>query len=302
MQEDVTRMPERHDSGYRLLFSHPRMVEDLLRGYVWPGGMPEDFEPAWLERGSEVRVSARLDRREQDMVWRVGRRRGETDFYLLLEFQSEVDPQMEVRVSVYRGLLHQELVRSREISRWEGAPLFVPVVLYNGAERWLRRGEVPHSGDAYLLIDVLRDPLPGDTDNLVSLLFELERSRSPEALARPIRRLAALLAGSDEADLRRAFCVFLRESLLPGRFPEARIPEILELEEVRPMLRQTVLEWTREWERQGSRDLLVRQLERRFGPLVDRYRERLDSADSERLLDWGERILTARSLDEVFGT
>jgi hypothetical protein len=293
-------MPERHDSGYRLLFSHPRMVEDLLRDFVRPMGMPEDFEPAWLERGSEVRISPRLDRREQDMVWRVGRRRGETDFYLLLEFQSEVDPQMEIRVSVYRGLLHQELVRSREISRWEGAPLFVPVVLYNGAERWVRRGGVPHSG--YLLVDVLRDPLPGNPDNLVSLLFELERSQCPEALARPIGRLAALLAGPDEADLRRAFCVFLRESLLPGRFPEARIPEILELEEVRPMLRQTVLECTREWERQGSRDLLVRQLERRFGPLVDRYRERLDSADSESLLDWGERILTARSLDEVFGT
>lgn len=180
----------------------------------------------------------------------------------------------------------------------------MPVVLYNGAERWVRRGEVPHSG--YLLIDVLRDPLPGDPDNLVSLLFELERSQSPEMLAPPIRRLAALLGEPDGADLRRAFCVFLRESLLPGRFPEAKIPEILELEEVRPMLRQTVLEWTREWESRGRREgeaaLLLRQLERRFGPLVDRYRERLDSADSERLLDWGERILTARSLDEVFGT
>lgn len=299
-------MPERHDSGYRLLFSHPRMVEDLLRGFVWPGGMPEDLDPVWLERGSEVRGSAWLDRREQDMVWRVGRRRGETDFYLLLEFQSEVDPQMEVRMSVYRCLLHQDLVRSREISRWDGSPLFVPVVLYNGVERWLRGVEVPGSGNSYLLIDVLRDPLPGDPDNLVSLLFELERSRFPEALSRPIRRLATLLAGAEGADLRRAFCVFLRESLLPGRFPEARIPELLELEEVRPMLRQTVLEWTREWERKGRREgeaaLLVRLLERRFGPLRTRDRERIDAADDERLLDWGERILTARSLDEVFGT
>lgn len=136
----------------------------------------------------------------------------------------------------------------------------------------------------------------------MSLLFELERSQSPEALARPIKRLAALLAGPDGADLRRAFCVFLRESLIPGRFPEAKIPEILDLEEVRPMLRQTVLEWTREWERQGRRDLLLRQMERRFGPLMGRDRERVDAADSERLLDWGERILTAGSLEEIFGT
>lgn len=72
------------------------------------------------------------------------------------------------------------------------------------------------------------------------------------------------------------------------------------------MLRQTVLEWTREWEsrgrRQGEAAFLVRLLERRFGPLRTRDRERIDAADDERLLDWGERVLTARSLDEVFGT
>lgn len=295
-------MPERHDNGYQLLFSHPRMVEDLLRGFVWPGGVPEDLDPLWLERGSEVRVSAWLDRREQDMVWRVGRRRGETDFYLLLEFQSEVDPQMGVRISVYRGLLHQDLVRSREISRWDGSPLFMPVVLYNGIREWLRDVRVSGSGNLYLLIDVLRHPLPEDPGNLVSLLCELERSQIPEELSRPIRRLAALLAGPDLVDLKRAFCTFLRDSLLPGRFPEAKIPELLELEEVRPMLRETVLKWTREWERQGRQDFLVGLLESRFGPLRDRDRERVEGADSERLLDWGKRILTAGSLDEVFGT
>src|SRR5262245_4945164 len=107
------------------------------------------------------------------------------------------------------------------------------------------------------------------------------------------------------ADLRRAFNSFLRESLLPGRFPEARIPAMLELEEMRPMLRETVLEWTRDWKNEGRHEgevrILVRQLELKFGPLPPEDRTRLEAADSEQLLAWGESILTARPLEQAFG-
>ena len=95
------------------------------------------------------------------------------------------------------------------------------------------------------------------------------------------------------------------------------------------MLRETVKGWTREWLEEGKKEglkeglkegfkegrkegrqegrregevrLLVRQLELKFGPLSPRDRERIDATDSDRLLEWGDRILTARSLDEVFG-
>jgi len=119
-----------------------------------------------------------------------------------------------------------------------------------------------------------------------------------------VERLARLLAGPEMADLRRAFNSFLRESLLPARFPEARIPAMLELEEMRPMLRETVLEWTREWEQKGRREgeatVLMRLLELKFGSLKPEDRARIDGADTERLVEWAERVLTARSLDEVF--
>ena len=75
------------------------------------------------------------------------------------------------------------------------------------------------------------------------------------------------------------------------------------------MLRETVMEWTREWEqngvrkgrREGEARLLIRQLELKFGPLQPGDRASIEAADSEQLLAWGERVLTARSLDEVFG-
>ena len=64
-------------------------------------------------------------------------------------------------------------------------------------------------------------------------------------------RLAEVLRGPDDLELRRAFTAFLRRSLLPARFPGARIPAIQDLEEVRPMLRETVQEWTQQWLEEG---------------------------------------------------
>lgn len=52
---------------------------------------------------------------------------------------------------------------------------------------------------------------------------------------------------------------------------------------------------------QGEASLLLRQQERKFGRLDPQTRKRVRSADAERLLDWGERVLTAERLEDVFG-
>jgi hypothetical protein len=66
----------------------------------------------------------------------------------------------------------------------------------------------------------------------------------------------------------------------------------------------TLFEWTRQWQEQGRRqgkaELLLRQAERKFGPLPGHDRARIELADTERLLCWGERLVGARSLEEVF--
>jgi hypothetical protein len=205
-------------------------------------------------------------------------------------------------------------------------PILVPVVLYNGKRGWTAAREVaetieavPHSADRYvprlryLLVDGLREPLLEGAGNLVAHLFALERSRSHEEIDREVARLAEALRGPEDRELRRAFTAFLRYSLLPARFPGARIPAIQDLEEVRPMLRETVTEWTRQWlaegkaqglqegQQQGEARMLSRQLEFKFGPLDAADQQRIQQADAEELLLWGERLLKAESLAEVFG-
>jgi len=50
----------------------------------------------------------------------------------------------------------------------------------------------------------------------------------------------------------------------------------------------------------GGAELLLRQTERKFGPLGTHDRMRIELATADRVLDWGERLVGARSLEEVF--
>jgi hypothetical protein len=111
-----------NDPKYRLLFSHPRMIEDLLRGFIHEDWVAQlDF--GTLERVNGSFVSEDLEDRRNDVVWRLRWRGARDDWfylYLLLEFQSRPEPFMAVRMLVYVGLLLQELIRTQRLKASTG--------------------------------------------------------------------------------------------------------------------------------------------------------------------------------------
>jgi hypothetical protein len=127
-----------HDQGYKLLFSHPLMVEQLLRGFLREGWAAElDFST--LEKVSGSFVSDDLRERHDDVIWKL-RWTGEEErwfwVYLVLEFQSTPDPFMPVRLLAYVGLLLQELIRQGKLKAGDLLPAILPIVLYRGDLRW----------------------------------------------------------------------------------------------------------------------------------------------------------------------
>jgi predicted transposase YdaD len=103
-----------HDTGYKQLFSHPEMVRDLLTGYV-PGPWLKQADFSSLERVNASYVSESERQRHDDMVWRLKVGERWVWVYLMLEFQSESDPWMALRMMVYVGLLSQHLVKEGEL-------------------------------------------------------------------------------------------------------------------------------------------------------------------------------------------
>ncbi len=87
-----------HDHSYKLLFSHPRMVQDLLEGFVHEDWVRQaDFST--LERVSGSYVSDDLREREDDVIWRVRLGPEWLYVYLLIEFQSTPDHFMALRIA-----------------------------------------------------------------------------------------------------------------------------------------------------------------------------------------------------------
>ena len=254
-----------YDPACKLLFSHPRMAEDLLRGFVarqWSHAL--DF--ATLELRPAASVSDDLRRREGDLLWRV--RLGTTWLYVQLEFQSTVDATMAVRLLTRTGLLYQDLLRQGEAA--PGAlPPVLSVVFYNGRRtRWTAGRELGRASVAaveglgryqpalrYELLDVKgcrADDLPAG--NLVSALIGLENSRTVGELEGWLGLLLGWVRVRGERELKRAFGAWIRRVLLANRFPGAVLRREAELEEIRTMLEEQVREWTRQWFEEGRQE------------------------------------------------
>jgi len=78
------------------------MVEGLLRDFVQEDWLALiDFSTLEKRGGSDVTDDLRD--REDDIIWRVRVAGHWLYVYLLIEFQSQVDPWMAVRVMVYSG-------------------------------------------------------------------------------------------------------------------------------------------------------------------------------------------------------
>jgi predicted transposase/invertase (TIGR01784 family) len=301
-----------HDGAYKLLFSHPEMVADLLRDFIDEEWV-KDIDLSTLEPVPGSYITPELSSRESDIVWRVRWGRDHLLYvYLLMEFQSKVDPWMALRMTVYLGLLYQDLIKRQEISGSGKLPPVLPLVLYNGNALWGAAQEVSELVEEipggleryrprlrYCLLDEMRmaDSELESLRNVAAALFRLEKSRGPDDIQRIVTTLLEWLRGPEFAELRRSFARYLRKSLLPARMSGIEIPEVTELEEVKSMLADRVTEWTQQWKQEGleeglqkgqenaleqARGVLLEDLERRFGSLPEIIRKRIEAIASIR--------------------
>jgi len=318
-----------HDTGYKLLFSHPEMVRDLLIGYM-PGEWLKEADFTSLNRVNASYVSEKEHQRHDDMVWRLKVGQQWVWVYLLLEFQSKPDKWMALRMMVYMGLLCQHLINQDELQ--DGLlPPIVPIVLYNGKPRWKTSQEVADCFAAslpglelyrpklrYHLVDEARlklHPL-SEVRNLVEALFSVEQSHTVKNTFDIMRLLDGVLSTPEMEPLRRTIGIWFK-LLLRRKVPKANIQELDEIDDVlkeSTMLEQTIERWfydatmkgvrlgEQRGEQKGISKIVALQLKLRFGPVPDWAQERLASASEDQLTQWASVILTAKSIEDLFGT
>lgn len=222
----------------------------------------------------------------------------------------------------------------------------MPLVLYNGIASWNAAQDVADLVEVvpgglerysprlqYFLLDERRlaeSELPS-IRNLAAAVFRLERSRRLEDVETVLAALAEWLEGPEQAELRRAFSVWLTQVLFPSRLPGIAVPQVSDLLEVKTMLAENAIDWTQEWKDRGRaegrqeglqeglqqgllqgiekgraealqrlRQMARQTLETRFGDLPAEAHAKLAALDSvEELARLIARSATAASLAEL---
>ena len=243
MSEESPPIDIDHDGHYRQLFHDPRMVSDLLQGFIDPALLPKPHFHT-LERIPDAHIAEQLSghfkRRHQGSLWRLlVDFDGHTEavyIHLLLEFQSRSDRLMAQRISTYANLAVQTLIKAGYLKPGDPIPLMLPVVLYNGEAPWsapLKLSELQANVPLvlrryqpqmeYIVIDQRRIAnLP--EGNLVSILCRGERFQSPLDFVRLIQHLYALV-DEQTPTLFQSFNGWIG-ALLPRHIPGAKIGKI----------------------------------------------------------------------------
>ena len=122
-------------------------------------------------------------------------------------------------------------------------------------------------------------------DNVLALLTPVEQERVLQRVETQIRKLK----GEEQQDAANLF-VIISGIMGIEEITERRVQmiDIMENKVIGPAIRK------------GEALMLTRQLTTRFGPLPDDTVARLGRASEPELLGWADRVLTARTLDEVF--
>lgn len=228
-----------------------------------------------LERLPASFVTEHLGQRHADMLWRIQTRDGRWLYLLvLLEFQSTIDRRMALRMMDYTVRILRGLGRD-ELGSQGVYPVVLPVVVYNGEQRWNAATDVrdlfaPVAEDLvgylprhrYFLIEVQTlDPSILPPDNVLAMIARFEQAPSLAQVKRLLVPLADLLERAAEPKLVEIFRAWITLVVAQRFGPEREYVELqIGTEEDRKMT--TLIDRARKWGEERDQQWLEKGIER----------------------------------------
>ncbi len=311
-------MPTPHDALFKQVFSQPYHAAAELR-CVLPEVVSRhiDWETLELQPGSFV--DDELRERHADLLYSVRLAGRGALVYVLLEHKSEPDSLTPFQLLVYAVRIWQRFRRENPKAR--KLPPIVSVVVHHGEAGWssgtelldvldldptLRSDLGPYLPNLRFVLDDLAresgDALHHRTMSALGrlTLFCLKRARVSGDLLGELRGWAGVMRSVQDAPngaqaLASVLWYIMR---LQGVVPKT-MRRFLDVE-VGPATEKamkTTADWIAE---EALQDMLLEQLEIRFGNLPDDVADRLRGAERPQLTEWAKRFATAENLEQVF--
>ncbi|MBX3226747.1 MAG: Rpn family recombination-promoting nuclease/putative transposase [Labilithrix sp.] len=314
-----------HDSLFKRAFSVPAHAAGELRS-VLPPAITDRLDLDALALVPATFIDAEMGHRHADLLFTAPFEGRRCYVYLLFEHQSAPDPLMPWRVLTYQQRIWASVLRA-EPERTTLPPI-ITVVVHHGPDGWqaprtfhamiegldglpeLER----HVPDFELIVDDLcavededlqRRPLAPFPKLTLWLLRD---GRDVERLLDHLAAWAATLERLARDDPQREDTLVVLRYILrvagptPYEHLRQRVTDVAPtFEEVMASAEQYFIEQGIEKGiEKGTRRTILRLLRTRFGPLEPAIEARVEAASSDDLDRWTERIIVAKTLDDVF--
>ena len=265
---DFDNIAHSHDRGYKFLFSHKELVQELIEGFA-PSELVADIDFSSLQKENGSFITPAMKKRDSDVVWSAKLKHSDQliYLYLLLEFQSEVDHSMPVRILQYVAALYDDLNKQQRLSFKTGLPPVFPVVLYNGQPKWTAKQQMadlycnlpdylkPYQPQLrYYLIDEERvpDEQIDSVINGISTIFSFEKAHEYAQARHSTQKLIGYLdgLGDDQRALAMAVLKWVMVHLKKN-YPTINIAPVEQIIKEPSMLAQNVENWEKELKLEG---------------------------------------------------
>lgn len=306
-----------HDRFFRASMGNPRLAQQFIEKHI-PPQIAEKIDAGSLQLipGNFIED---LQEWKTDLLFTVNFQGAPGYIYLLIEHQRNPDQLMPLRMLEYAiKIIRTHLKKNGNVP----LPLVYPCVLYNGFETY------PHTTD---LFELFQDPdfareiflkpfqlidLTQFSDNdlkkesllgIMEMLLKYAFARDTIAL---IKNISDLLQHADkmkEVELLRESAEYVFQTTKDNLSKHEVLNEFKRhlspptQKNIMTLAEAFVEEGRQEGRQEGVRKLLLKQLERRFPNQVTfNHLQLIEEADSESLSLWGEKLIDADSIEEIF--
>lgn len=241
--------------------------------------------------------------------------------YLLIEHWSSAKELTPFALWQYKVGIWNDFIKEQP-KQVKKLPLIVPMVFYNGTKPYDKPRNLRKiiEGPPELIEEMLfKDFHLIDTNmiqdetlkeqvwsGIVTFVFKHSRDRNFRNAFREFCKRSQILIKNNGERAVPLINVLLNYQSLVGEWKNPK--EMLDIAQenlIEPKsgekLMMTLAEYLGEIGRkQGESSLLLRLLSRKYGIIPTYYRNKIEQADADTLLVWGERVLDALTLEEVF--
>jgi recombination-promoting nuclease RpnB len=320
-----------HDKAFQSAMRDLRVARDFFRHHL-PAVILEKIDLDTLQLHPTTFIDPELRRLVSDLLYSAEfkDKSNKVFLYLALDQQTTPDALMTFRMLKYTiRILDDHLSKNKTAV----LPVVIPMVFYNGKVTY------PYSTSIFDLFGAQKDlakqwmftqfhlvdlsQIPDEEickhpwSGFLEMLFKHVKARDMmvylEQLSDIVDQLVAAEADNylltmvkyaiEKSQIRdrEAFYHWVQTHLSPPLETETMTLAEQLRQEGREEGREEVRALAEQLRREGEQTLLIKQLYRRFPSLNARYEDRIRNACTEELLLWGERILDANNIDEVFG-